>query len=142
MVAHNNSLIREGAALEEKWLRAQQACANRIRVAAGEHVSSSGRQSPAQLMAEVAAKFPGADTNITTAWGATGDRKESCGEKTLGFPAHLVGGVGMGLVNMLKGVSSLLMGWDGTGVPWVAELGAHRRLRKPPWFQRRQVVGG
>ncbi|MGU3408613.1 ADP-ribosyltransferase [Microbacterium sp. M1A1_1b] len=124
MVAENNRLIRRGADLAEQWLAAQQTCANAILGAADlAPLPGSASGTPAQVMAAAEASMPWAgQQDIVTPWGSTGDRKESCGEKTAGFPAHLVKGVVVdGLGGMAKGLSSLLTGWDGTGIPWYAE---------------------
>ena len=124
MVDENNRLIRRGADLAEEWLAAQQTCANAILGAAClAPLPGAATGTPAQIMAAAEASMPWAgQQDIDTPWGSTGDRKESCGEKAAGFPAHLVKGVVVdGLGGMAKGLSSLLTGWDGTGVPWYAE---------------------
>ncbi len=124
MVDENNRLIRRGADLAEEWLAAQQTCANAILAAAClAPLPGTSTGTPAQIMAAAEASLPWAgESDIDTPWGSTGDRKESCGEKAAGFPAHLVKGVVVdGLGGMAKGLSSLLTGWDGTGIPWYAE---------------------
>nr|WP_254629848.1 hypothetical protein [Curtobacterium sp. Csp2] len=124
MVDENNRLIRRGADLAEEWLAAQQTCANAILAAAClAPLPGTSTGTPAQIMAAAEASLPWAgESDIDTPWGSTRDRKESCGEKAAGFPAHLVKGVVVdGLGGMAKGLSSLLIGWDGTGIPWYAE---------------------
>lgn len=124
MVDENNRLIRRGADLAEEWLAAQQTCANAILAAAClAPLPGTSTGTPDQIMAAAEASLPWAgESDIDTPWGSTGDRKESCGEKAAGFPAHLVKGVVVdGLGGMAKGLSSLLTGWDGTGIPWYAE---------------------
>ncbi|BDZ50322.1 hypothetical protein GCM10025867_25630 [Frondihabitans sucicola] len=126
LVDKNNALIRRGAELTERWLEAQRTCANAILAASGQGVCAApGQASPDQIMAQAEAMLPwSGDKDIQTPWGSTSSRKESCGEKTMGFPAHFVGGVFTGALGMVKGVSSLVTGWDGNGIPWEAELAA------------------
>ncbi|MCU1527888.1 MAG: hypothetical protein JWP75_1651 [Frondihabitans sp.] len=123
MVDKNNALIRKSAALEQQWLEAQQTCSNAILAAGGSGVHAiAGQKTPAQIMAQAEKMMVTQDGTTSTPWGATSSRKESCGEKALGFPAHLVGGVLTGALGILKGVSSLVLGWDGTGTPWEVQL--------------------
>ncbi|MGN7189665.1 DNA/RNA non-specific endonuclease [Curtobacterium sp. MCBA15_004] len=150
MVDENNRLIRRGADLAEEWLAAQQQCANAILGAAClAPLPGTGQKSPQQIMAEAEASMPWAgEQDIDTPWGSTGDRKESCGEKAAGFPAHLVKGVVVdGLGGMAKGLSSLLLGWDGTGVPWFSEaiVGAvvgRKDMVDDAWDRAGQTYGG
>lgn len=152
MVDKNNDLIRRGKDLADQWIAAQETCAAAILTAAGQSPdSTSGRQTPAEIMDQVEAMMPKmpweGEKDITTPWGSTGSRKESCGEKTLGFPAHLVGGVVTGAYKMVQGVNTLLTGYDGTGVPWYAELIAgavtgRSDLTGDAWSRAGQAYGG
>lgn len=100
MVQRNADLVDQGYLLGEQLRVANEDLANAIRRAAGLSTTT------------VAGAATTAPDNLQTDWGSASPREESCAEKTIGFPMHLIGGVLSGAWDMVGGLGMLIYGYD------------------------------
>ncbi|MEO5535591.1 MAG: hypothetical protein ABIR17_10715 [Pseudolysinimonas sp.] len=96
----NNDLVGRAYLIGERLREAADQCAADIRAA--------GRLSSGAVVA-AATKVP---DQLEAPWGATGDREESCAEKSTVFVPHLIGGAIGGLGEMGSALGALLIGYD------------------------------